>query len=371
MIKNQKSIKNLKKLTVILTTHNSRYNFILRSLDHYQSEYGKFKLKIIISDSGSFNDFKTLKQKIDKRNYNLNFKFIHFKTSQNYKLVKRDENGKVKYQYVERLKNAIKFVKTEFVVLAADDDFYFPNYFNKSINFLTNNKSFGSVYGHVLKFELNKFVPFGKINKIWLSSDNNPPNPWLEDTSFNERLNNLGKNPWSWFGWYAVQRTSLLRDIIIDANINKIDGYLFEKYVSFCVATLYRVKKLNIVYSARQQNVVQSETVEPFSYKRNISQYNNFVESCVKFLKKNKKIKLDLSKKIILKITNKDLQEYKKNDTKEILRLARKKFSILNKIKNKIYKPKIETFIDKRLSNPKYFKDIKKEIKYIKKIVEK
>ena len=33
MIKNQKSIKNLKKLTVILTTHNSRYNFILRSLD--------------------------------------------------------------------------------------------------------------------------------------------------------------------------------------------------------------------------------------------------------------------------------------------------------------------------------------------------
>ncbi len=365
-----KKIKNLKKLTIILTTHNSRYNFILRSLDHYHNEYKKYNLKIIISDSGKLKNFKTLKEKIIKKKYNLDLKFIHFKSNQNHNKITRDENGKVKYQYVERLKLAIKLVKTEFVVIAADDDFYFPNYFNKSINFLTNKKDFGSVYGHVLKFELNNFVAFGKINKIWISKENNPPNPWLEDKFYDKRLNNLGKNPWSWFAWYSVQRTTLLKTILIDAQKNNIDGYLFEKYVSFCVATLYRVKKLNILYSARQQNPVQSESVEPFSYKRNKIQYKNFIDSCINFLIKNKKISPELSKKIILKITYKDLEEYKRNDSKEILRLARKRFLLLNMLKNKIYKPKIRTLMDNRLTSSKYFNSIKNEIIYIKKLVE-
>ena len=368
----RKHIKNiiLNKLTVILTTHNSRYNFILRSLDHYHYEYKGSNLKIIISDSGKLSNFKKLRKKILKKNYNLKLKFLHFKTRQNHNEIKRDAYGKVKYQYVERLKKAIKSVNTEFVVLAADDDFYFPTYFTKSINFLNKNKDYGSVYGHILKFELNEFVPFGKIEKIWVSKENNPPNPWLEDNSFDKRLNNLGKNPWSWFGWYAVQRTNLLKKIIDTADKNRIDGYLFEKFVSFCVATLYKVKKLKILYSARQQNSVQSEFVEPFSYKRNKIQFKNFTSSCIKFLKKYKNVSNELASNIVFKIVEKDLQEYKRNDSKEFFRTIRKKFTFLNSINYKFYKPRIYTHKDKRIISDQKFKNIIKETTYIKKIVE-
>ena len=47
------------------------------------------------------------------------------------------------------------------------------------IVYLDNNNDYGCVYGHLLKFTLDKFVPYGKIVNFEISKDNNPPNPWL------------------------------------------------------------------------------------------------------------------------------------------------------------------------------------------------
>ena len=57
----------LNNLTVILTTHNSRYNFIFRALDNYEKEYGNYNLQIIISDSGDAKKSEKIEQNhIDK-----------------------------------------------------------------------------------------------------------------------------------------------------------------------------------------------------------------------------------------------------------------------------------------------------------------
>ena len=205
---------------------------------------------------------------------------------------------KVKYQYTRRIKEALTLVDTEYIVLAADDDFYFPEYFYKSIVFLENNRDFGSVYGHILKFKLDKFVPYGKLIEIFVSKDNNPPNPWQEDNNFLDRLSSLGKNPWSWFSWYAVQRKEILQITIEEALNFKIDGFLFEKFVSFCHSALYKAKKLDYFYCARQENHFNSGYGrEPFSYKRNIKQFDNFIEGCSSFLNKHKKVHYNVSKK--------------------------------------------------------------------------
>ena len=45
----------------------------------------------------------------------------------------------------------------------------------------------------MLKFKLDKFVPYGKLIEIFVSKDNNPPNPWQEDNNFLDRLSSLGK----------------------------------------------------------------------------------------------------------------------------------------------------------------------------------
>ena len=47
----------LDKLTVILTTNNQRNDFIFRCLDYYNTQFGKYNLKIILSDSGTNKDY--------------------------------------------------------------------------------------------------------------------------------------------------------------------------------------------------------------------------------------------------------------------------------------------------------------------------
>ena len=362
----------LDKLTVILTTHNSRYGFICRCLDIYEKEYGNYNLQIVITDSGPLEKFDVIKEDIISKKYNLRIKFVHFLSKKYYQTLKRDAFGKVRYEYAGRLKEAIKLVNTEYVVLAADDDFYFPEYFTKSLDFLEKHHDYGSVYGHMLKFELDKFTPFGKISNLWISKDNNPPNPWIEDEVVESRLNNLGKNPWAWFSWYAVQRTGLLEITATEAEKCNIDGYLFEKFMSFCHATLYKAKKLDFIYCARQENNVYKDIGrEPFSYKRNKLQLNNFIDACFSFLINfNKKIYNEHGKYLVLRIIKKDFDEYKKNDFKEFLRYLKKKFTLIDIIQKKVYTPKINIFHDDRLVLLKDSDPINKQAEYIKDIVE-
>ena len=340
-------------------------------MDSLEKEYGHYNLKIVITDSGDILKFNELKKDINNKRYNLKFQFTHFLAQKVEKSIKRDAYGKVCFEYSNRLFDALKLVNTEYLVLAADDDFYLPNYFIQSIDFLEKNYDYASAYGHILKFSLDEFVPYGKINNLWISEDNNPPNPWLEDQIFEERLINLGKNPWSWFSWYAVQKTNLLKTTIDEAIKHKIDGYLFEKFVSFCHAVLYKSKKLDIVHSARQENqTLAINGREPFSYKRNKVQLDNFIEACISFLMSYKKIKNNHSKDIVLSITKKDFYEYKQNDRKEFLRFLKKKLRLISVIQNKIYKPKINTLLDNRLVTLKNSNYIKKEAIYVKNIVE-
>jgi len=368
----------LNNLTVILTTHNSRYNFIFRALDNYEKEYGNYNLQIIISDSGDAKKSEKLQKDIIDKKYNLNIKFFKFTSHQNYESIKRDAYGEVVFEYSKRLQEAIKLIDTEFLVIAADDDFHFPNYFFESIDYLNNNNDYGCAYGHLLKFTLDKFVPYGKIVNFEISKDNNPPNPWLEDDNFKDRLTNLGKNPWSWFSWYAVQRTNILKKATEFAVKNKIDGYLFEKYLSFCNAVLYKTKKKNLIYAARQEverytnersNFIPS-LWEPFSYKRNKVQLENFVETCILFLKKYRELSYEESKNIVLKIVAKDFNEYKKNDNKEFFRFLKKNIRLIHYLQQKFFKPKIKTSIDTRLKSINEIMSISDEIGYIKNIVE-
>ena len=362
----------LDKLTVILTTNNQRNDFIFRCLDYYNTQFGKYNLKIILSDSGTNKDYHILKEKVLKKNYKLKIEFINFISSQNYQNLKQDEYGKIKFEFTNRIKKALDIVKTDYIVLAADDDFYFPEYFYKALEFLEQNEDYGSAYGHILKFRLKKFEAYNKFIKAWISEDNNPPNPWQEDENYKDRLIKLGQYPWSWFSWYTVQRKKVMK-LTIDEAINfQVDGYLFEKLVSFCHSVLYKSKKFNFVHAARQENDIHADYVrEPFSYKKNVIQFNKFIDCCNSFILKFTNIDRSESKDFVLSIVAKDLNEYKKNDDKEFLRKIKKKFIILFYLQKKFFKKKINFSIDKRLANkidPTSYID---KIDDVKKIVEK
>ena len=71
-----------------------------------------------------------------------------------------------------------------------------------------------------------------------------------------QRLIKLGKNLWSWVSWYVVKKTYLLKLIINEAVKYKIDGYLFEKSVSFCDTVLYKSKKINLIYCGSKRIMI-------------------------------------------------------------------------------------------------------------------
>jgi glycosyltransferase domain-containing protein len=363
--------KLINKLTLILSTNNNREKLIFRFLDYYELNYGYYKLSIVISDDGNKKGYISLKRKIKSKNYNLNISVLNYRPKNNPLQIARDGWGKPRFEYRDRFKQALRLVTTSYIALSADDDFYFPGYFTKAINFLDKDKSYSCVYGHQISFSLKKYTAFGKITKINVAKENNPPNPWQEDDIFLDRLNNLGKNPWSWFNWYAIQRKEVLNKTILKAKKYNIDGYLFEKFFTFCHAVMYKTKKINFVYNARQENPIYNEYVgrEPFSYFRNIKSLNNFKKACVEFLTIKHKTSQKYSNLIINEITKKDFNSYIMNDIKEIPRALKKRYLIRLKKLNLITKVKPQLIEDPRLKTLSK-KNIQKETCLLKKIVE-
>ena len=98
----------------------------------------------------------------------------------------------------------------------------------KNISFKNNNnlisrRKLFTLSPLVISLSLIKFIAYGKIIKFKLLQENNPPDPLQEDKNYLDRINNLGKNPWSWFNWYAVQRIYALKETITAAEKYNID----------------------------------------------------------------------------------------------------------------------------------------------------
>ena len=70
-MRKNKKLNLLKKLTIILLTNNRREDFIFRTLNNYDKEYGSIKLKIVLSDSGDKAKFNLLKNKIKRKRYRI------------------------------------------------------------------------------------------------------------------------------------------------------------------------------------------------------------------------------------------------------------------------------------------------------------
>ena len=363
MINNSKK-KILKNLTLILSTNNDREEFILRFLHYYNSNFSSSNLNIIISDSGTKKKHILLKKKISKKKFNLKIKIINFKSKNDPSKLNRDGWGIPRFEYRERYKQVLKFVKSAYIVLAADDDFYLPDYFYRALKILKKDNSYSCIYGHQITFSLKNFTAFGKITKFKINKELNPPNPWQEDSFYIDRLYNLGKNPWSWFNWYAIQKTDVLKSAIVYSKKYNLDGYLFEKFLTFCHSVMYKSKKIDFVYCARQENPIYNDFIgrEPFSYFRNIKSLNDFKDCCVYFLMKKHKIKKNKASKIINEIIQKDYNSYIMNDAKEIPRLIKNrylkgllKFNLIKKVRPKINQDsRLISFKNKNLSKEKF-----------------
>ena len=124
--------KNLKdNLTIIIPTYN-RAQLLYRSLSYYS----KWNCRILIADSSDV----------------INTRIIDFKNSE-YLYLKH-------HQFSNKIEYCLKLVKTRFVCISCDDDFFSYNGMIKAIEFLQNNTDYVAVHGRYSQFRLENNVVY-------------------------------------------------------------------------------------------------------------------------------------------------------------------------------------------------------------------
>jgi len=231
----------------------------------------KRDIEVIVADGSSSKIWSNLEKAINDNQYRHNIKLLHhdFDTS-----------------FLQRLNDAVEMVTTPYVLLAADDDLYMFDWLTEAENLLNANSSFGVVYGHALRFELHRFIPYGKIIKLEIERNRNPPYRWLEGETPTERLKSIGDptTDLATFGWYALQRTDLLKSILNAARIYGLNNYGLEKLMIVAQAALVRSRQLAQIHIARQVN--RQERRAAFSYENEAKTIKSIVDA-VEFLVKD------------------------------------------------------------------------------------
>ena len=122
----------LQKLTVIVISYN-RHELLIRAIKYWSN----FDIKVVI---------------IDGSDVSLNNSYLHYKNIR-YIHDQRSLN--------DRLLNSFKYIDTEFMILACDDEFYLPSALSTCINFLSTEPSFSSCGGRAVGFRTKEEKIFG------------------------------------------------------------------------------------------------------------------------------------------------------------------------------------------------------------------
>ena len=216
------------KFTIIIPTYN-RSKYLKRILNYYNKYERNFK--IIVADSSSDEN-----KRVNKKNISL-LSFLDIQYIDKYAS---------KINPYDKWCNVLNYVKTKYALFCADDDFIIPNGIKKSIDFLEKNADFSCAQGHYISFYLGNnlqkkefvFKPsYTYYNSI--TSDN------VKDRLFSNFVNYMQTI-------YAVHRTNLLKMIFEESAKYTNDNRFGELLASMLDLVYGKVKKLDILYSARE-----------------------------------------------------------------------------------------------------------------------
>lgn len=219
-------------ITGILHTRN-RPEFVARAIAYYAD---RFHAPILLADGSDEQRFAELKARLAGIEVGFPLEILHHP---------------METPFCARIADAVKKVRTPYVLLMADDDFYWPSWERTGVDYLERHPECGVVYGHTLRFELDGYVPFGPVRRI----DHRPSNPvarWMEHETAVERLNELGRGAWATTGWYAVQRTRILESVVSEAIAAELDPEMFERLMTLLQPIHGKVVMLDAWCLARQ-----------------------------------------------------------------------------------------------------------------------
>jgi len=224
-------------LTVIIPTKD-RKRFLYRWMSY--ADKIKFPFKLLIADGAKdkemYSYFSTTK------NYpNIDFEYIKFPYDEFYD------------DFMLKIINSLKQIKTPYVALGNDDDFYFPTSLKTSVEFLKSNPDYSSCRGTIGTFyplRSGKSVDHNDVYGDKFSYYFNPPDSSIVDETALGRMQTHFSNYALTF--YDVHRTEALLSAY--EKTKKIQNIFLkiELLTSSVTVISGKVKRLNDLFLFRQ-----------------------------------------------------------------------------------------------------------------------
>ena len=236
------------ELTILLTLKD-RPLFTFRWMSYANSI--SFPFKVLIADGGADDNVpKVLSNKATFQN--VSYEYIRYPYDQTYA------------DFYSKVVDALSQVKTPFVVMADNDDFFVVNGLRKAIQFLSSHPEYVTCGGQCAIFwvaspQMNERegLLYGKQIEWKCSCD---AQSVIAETA-RERIRNQSLSA-AYPIYYHVQRTEELRrqfQILRDLNLR--DLFLAEHVIAFLTVIAGKIKRLDTLYIARQYNSPDSSGI--------------------------------------------------------------------------------------------------------------
>jgi glycosyltransferase domain-containing protein len=275
-----------KRLTVLLTLKD-RVSFTFRWMAYANNI--SFSYKVLIADGGVD---KTVSEVLSNKNNfsNIDYEYVRYPYDQTYT------------DYYAKVADALSRVKTPFVVMADNDDFYIIEGLRRSVDFLQSHPDYTSCRGEVgglfLKHSSKDGGVYGDDFEFGLSA-------YLSKSLENAKASHRIQRHLSEYSptFYDVHRTEQLKAYFYTLKkINPSDIFLAELITSCLSVAAGKIKRKGYLYLVRQQKSLGSSAAAEeqkggyFDRMLEVSwsnDFSNFLKSVAAVITDNDKISID------------------------------------------------------------------------------
>jgi len=235
------------ELTILLTLKD-RPLFTFRWMAYANSI--RFPFKVLIADGGK--DETVPRVLSNKTNFpNLNYEYVRYPYDQTYG------------EYYSKVADALSRIKTPFVVMADNDDFFIVEGLRDTIEFLCAHSDYSSCGGQIGDFWVTPSDEDSRYNRVYGTQIEYK---WCSRTSSVIQETATQRIQSQLFclldTYYDVQRTEELKSRFETVReLNLKDLFLVEYLLSFLTAGTGKIKRIDRLYLVRQCNSPDSSAV--------------------------------------------------------------------------------------------------------------
>jgi glycosyltransferase domain-containing protein len=272
-------------LTFLLTIKD-RQKFTFRWLKYANKI--SFPFKVLIADGGKDHDVENKLSNYE--NFpNVNYEYIRCPYDQTY------------VEYYSKLDSLISKVKTPYLVLGDDDDFFLPEGLRSCVNFLDSNPDYISCGGRLSTFFIHPDC--GKTYGDEVEFILHPPTNSMDSNTAVERVEKHFQSYQA--TWYDVHRTEISQKIYNSLCVfNPRDLLLAEAFATHHTVACGKVKRLPNLMLLRQLNILNSSNTYENKMKGNYfdrifletwsQDFNNFIDSITEVVVKEDGISFEI-----------------------------------------------------------------------------